>query len=102
MNTFRAFESSSDAAAARMPPSSAGSGADCPGRGRADPEVAVPSSGDVQEDPAGEGELAGLDDAGEQSVTARPQVAQPGDDDVLFGAGGLPGTLWAGRRAFPH
>ena len=39
------------------------------------PEVAVPSSGDVQDDPAGEGELAGLDDAGEQPVTARPQVA---------------------------
>jgi len=48
------------------------------------------SSGKVQEDPAGEGELAGLDDAGEQPVTARPQVAQPGDDGVLFGAGDLP------------
>ena len=64
--------------------------------GRPVPEVAIPPSGEMQENPAGEAELAGLHDAGEQPVTAWPQVAQLADDAVFLGPGRLPERLRQG------
>jgi hypothetical protein len=59
-------------------------------------KVAIPPTGEVQEDSAGEGELAGLYNAREQPMTARPQVAQLVDYGVLFGAGHLSDGFWQG------
>jgi hypothetical protein len=50
----------------------------------------------VEEDSAGEGELTGLNNAGEQLMTARPQVAQLVNDGVLFGTGDFSDGFWQG------